>query len=76
MEATVRDDNNNNIEGCAVPDDNGVVEAETGVEGRENASWEQRKLQAKYSIFWYFSRDVAGPLKITRYLNGCGFRIR
>ena len=69
MEATVRDDNDNDIEGGAVPDDDRVVEGQTGLEVEESTSWEQRKLQVNYSIFWYFSRDVAGPLKITRYSN-------
>ena len=47
------------VEGCeVVANDEGVHEIAKG-------SWLHRKLQAKVSMAWNFSRDVAGPLKIT-----------
>jgi hypothetical protein len=51
------------VEGCEAPaDDEEVQDIEKG-------SRLHKKLRAKISIRRYFSASVAGPLKITGYLN-------
>ena len=54
------------VEGCEDKVEDWEVAADVeGVHDNAKGSWLHKKLRAKSSMTWYFSRSVAGPLKIT-----------